>query len=485
MTNFPDITVDSTPPDFQNLAGEPSFDLFAHESDDSGRTDEQNAERFIDKNLEHLMYVPEWGRWLVWDGRRWYDDNGVGVRRLARLYVKNLWRELGKKVSSIGRDEFSKIQTFVKRSNSAAGIKALIDLARSDPRIVCSVKDLNRHLTLLNVENGTIDLATGKLRDHDPADRITQLAPVRFDTAATCPEWLATLELVFNGDQGLIRYVQQLLGYSCSGLTDYHVLPICWGSGNNGKSTLWNVVEKLLGDYSKPATQDLLLPVQQQHPTIIADLYQRRFVPVAEIDQNRKLAEAITKTLTGGDKLTARRCKEDFWDFDPTHKLWLSSNHKPRISGTDEGIWRRVRLIPFTVDISKKTKPKPGFSKWLVRNEGSGILNWLIAGFKDYHEHGMVEPDCVKAATDEYRDSEDILGVFIKEHCVVEKGATATAEQLFDAFKNDFGGKWSKTAFGKAISERFTKDKAWEGINRGKVVYQGIRVETIKEELFD
>ncbi|MDP1563938.1 MAG: phage/plasmid primase, P4 family [Pirellulaceae bacterium] len=485
MTNFPDITVDSNPPDLQNLAVEPSFDLFAHESDDSGRTDEQNAERFIDKNLERLMYVPEWRRWLVWDGRRWYDDNGVGVRRHARYYVKNLWNELGKKVSSVSRDEFSKIQTFVKRSNSAAGIKALIDLARSDPRIVCPVKDLNRHLTLLNVENGTIDLATGKFRDHDPADRITQLAPVRFDPAATCPEWLATLELVFNSDQGLIRYVQQLLGYSCSGLVDHHVLPICWGNGNNGKSTISGTIVNLLGDYAKPVSQDLLLPVQQQHPTIIADLYQRRFCPLAEIDQNRKLNEAIAKMLTGGDKLTGRRCGEDFWDFDPTHKFWLSCNHKPRISGTDEGIWRRVRLIPFTVDISKKTKPKPGLSKSLVRNEGPGILNWLIAGFKDYYEHELVEPDCVMAATNDYRDSEDVLGLFIKEHCVVELGGTATAEQLFVAFKNDFGGKWTKTAFGKAISERFKKEKAWEGINRGKVVYEGIRVKTNEEELFD
>ncbi len=448
---------------------------------ESGRTDSANAERFIDSNAAGLVFVPEWGKWLSWDGRRWHDDSNVGIWQRAKQHAKSLWSLLVDHAPNVDRDELGTLQSFIKASNQLGKILAFVKLAESDKRIVCPVSALNQHHARLNVLNGTVDLETGELLKHDPANRITQLANVRFDAAATCPEWEATLQLIFDGDNDLIRYVQQLLGYSCSGLTDYHVLPICWGGGNNGKSTIWGVVEKLLGDYSKPASQDLLLPVQQQHPTIIADLYQRRFVPLAEIDQGQHLAEAIAKTLTGGDKLTARKCKQDFWDFEPTHKLWLSSNHKPKISGTDGGIWRRVKLIPFTVDIATKTTPKPGFARWLIQHEGPGILAWMVRGFQDYRQNGMAEPQCVTIATNEYRSAEDKLGVFLHEHCTIEADSTATAAELFEVYQRDFGGKWSKTAFGSAMAERFTKERGTSGPLRNKWVYRGVRLSSCAE----
>jgi putative DNA primase/helicase len=448
---------------------------------DSGRTDSANAERFIDTNAAGLLFVPEWGKWLTWDGRRWADDSGVGVMQRAKRHAKSLWSLLIDHAPSMDRDALGTLQSFIKATNQLGKILAFVKLAESDSRIVCPVSELNQHHTKLNVLNGAVDLESGELRKHDPADRMTQIANVRFDAAARCPEWEASLQLIFDGDNDLIRYVQQLLGYSCSGLTDHHILPICWGSGNNGKSTIWNVVEKLLGDYAKPASQDLLLPVQQQHPTIIADLYQRRFVPVAEIDQGRHLAEAIAKTLTGGDKLTARKCKQDFWDFEPTHKLWLSSNHKPKISGTDGGVWRRLKLIPFTVDIATKTTPKPGFASWLVQHEGPGILAWMVRGFRDYRQNGMAEPQCVTAATSEYRSAEDKLGVFLAEHCNVVEGAIVSAAELFEVYQREFGGKWSKTAFGSAMAERFTKERPTAGPFRNKCVYHGIALSSVGE----
>lgn len=450
-------------------------------SAESGRTDAANAARFIERYHRRLLYVPQWGRWLAWDGRRWADDSGVGVMQLAVRYARSLWLALGAMAEHLDRDELGTLQTFVKASNQAGKIQAFLQLAQFDERVICPVDKLNTHRTRLNVLNGTIDLDSGTLRAHCPGDHLTQVANVRFDANANCPEWHHTMELVFGADAELIRYVQQLLGYSCSGLVDEHVLPICYGTGRNGKSTIWNVVESLLGDYAKSASQDLLLPVTQQHPTIVADLYQRRFVPIAEPEQGRALAESLAKTLTGGDVISARRMREDYWTFKPTHKIWIATNHRPQIRGTDFGIWRRIKLIPFTVDIGQRTTPRPGMAQWLFENEGPGILNWLLAGYRDWRQNGFAEPLAVVQATADYRADEDSLGEFLSDFCIVEPKAVATATELFERYQAT-GGKWSKTAFGRAMAERFDKDKPKSGEHRDKTIYRGIRLRTETDE---
>jgi putative DNA primase/helicase len=449
---------------------------------DAGRTDASNAERFVDAFQSRIMYVPSWGRWLHWDGARWHDDNGVGVRQCAKLYAKRLWAELARQAANMDRDELGTLQTFCKQSNQVQRIRAFIELAESDKRVVCQVEQLNQHPTLLNVKNGTVDLESGELRKHDPADRMTQVSGVEYDASATCPQWEAAVDLIFDHDAKLVRYFQQLLGYSCSGLVDYHVLPMNFGPGGNGKSLVWNVVATILGDYAKAAPQDLLCPVKGQHPEILAGLYQKRFVAVAELDQGRHLAEAAAKMLTGGDIISARRMYENSWDYVPTAKIWLSTNHKPKVSGTDPAIWRRIRLIPFAVDIASKTTPKPGFAKWLTDNEGPGILNWLLAGFRDYRQNGMMEPEAVKLATSDYRAAEDSLGEFLRDYCVVEPKAICLASSLFEVYQRDYGGKWTKTEFGKALAERFAKEKQKSGPYRDKIVYFGVRVAATSEQ---
>lgn len=333
------------------------------------------------------------------------------------------------------------------------------------------------------MSNGTIDLTTGELRPHDPADRITQLAPVEYDPDAECPKWLETLELVFDGAHDLIGYVQKLLGYSISGDTGEHILPLCYGSGNNGKSTIWNPVLELLGDYAALGNESLLLGDKHSHPTEIAFLYQKRFLPISEPEHGVRLRESRVKELTGDRTITARRMKEDFWSFTRTHTFWISTNHLPPIRGRDEGIWRRVKLIPFTVDLSNKVKPIKGFDRWLVQNEGPGILAWLVRGFMAYQREGLIEPEAVTERTQKFRDDSDPLGDFLAEYCEIDDGMVATASELFEAYSSPekFGGKWTKAAFGRAMAERFKKDRPTSGEYRSKTIYHGIAVKWVEE----
>lgn len=458
------------------------FDLGATDNE-SGRTDLGNAHRFIDQFHNELLSVPAWKCWLSWDGQRWADDKDVGVKQRARRYVRDLWKLVPTFTECfeshiLSEANLNKICKFIHSSSQVAKIDAFVRLASTDERVVAMVDELNTDPLLLNVANGTIDLSTGDIRPHNPADRITQLAPVNYDPKAACPKWLQTLSLVFDGDEELIRYVQKLLGYSITGDTGEHLLPICYGGGNNGKSTIWNTVLELLGDYGTLANEDLLLGEKHSHPTEKANLYQKRFIPISEPERGAKLKESRVKELTGDRTITARRMHEDYWSFTRTHTFWLSTNHLPRIDGRDDGIWRRIKLIPFSVNIGKKVEPIKDFDRWLVRNEGPGILAWLVQGYLEYQREGLKEPEVVSSATSGYRDNSDPLKEFFDNFCVVGDGREATANELFEAYSDPsrHAGKWSNTAFGKAMKEHFQSAKATSGPNRNRLVYQGVSV---------
>lgn len=439
-----------------------------------GQTDCALAERFVDEYAKELLYVPPWRKWLTWDGARWVDDSAVGVLQRAKRYSNSLWAELQKVAPQADRDVLAKTVTAIKRANQAAQIRSYLELAAADERVVCPVDELNANPLLLNVPNGTIDLETGELRRHNQADRITQLASVTYDPDATCPEWENTLSLIFAGNAELIDYVQKLLGYSITGDTGEHILPIAWGKGCNGKSTVWNVVAEVLGDYATLANDDLLLGEKSNHPTEKATLYQKRFVAISEPERNSTLRESRVKELTGDRTITARRMKEDFWSFTRTHTFWMSTNHLPRIDGTDEGIWRRVKLLPFTVDLRQVTQPIADFDTWLVKNEGRGILAWLVRGYLAYRNEGLTDPQCVLEATGKYRADSDPLGDFIAERCIEDPDGMVGADDLYTEYTEQ-GGKWSRTAFGRAMAERYDKTRPKSGEWRDKTVYKGIR----------
>jgi len=443
------------------------------------QTDNELASRFIDKHESGLRFVPSWKRWLSWDGKRWaIDDNSGMALRFGRCFARSLWGQFPNfMLDRIDSNDKTTDRTFkfVKEANRQRGIKAFIDLASADGRIAVDLKSLNANPLLLNVQNGTLELDTGKFREHRQEDCLTQLANVIFDAEATCPRWEESLAMIFAKDTELIGYVQRLLGYAITGLRSEHILPIAFGAGCNGKSFVTNVILEMLGGYGYTANDSLLLGYKDAHPTEKAALYQKRFVAVSEPDQGARLKESRVKELTGEATITARRMNEDFWSFDRTHTFWMSTNHLPRVQGSDEGIWRRVKLIPFEVDLRTVTILIPDLDKILLRDEGSGILNWLVRGFHEYQAYGFMEPDRVKVAVDGYRKDEDELESFVSEKCETGDHCMETADDLFKAYEN-WGGKMTRNLFGRRLGDRFQKDKPTAGEMRNKTLYHGVRL---------
>ncbi len=417
-------------------------------------------------------------KWLAWDGKRWnVDIDQSRTTRLARRLVRNYWDRLQGIQSDKQQKEWA---DFCRWANRKTTIENVVSLSRCDGRTTISHELLNQNTYYLNLQNGTLDLTTWHFRDHRQTDSITQIANVAFDPKAECPKWRAFIDLIFGSDDEAKRYIQALLGYSCSGDVGEHILPICYGSGANGKSTLWNAIVELLGDYAMLAPSKLLLGTTNEHDTVIASLYQRRLVAISEPDEGSKLREARVKELTGDEQITARRMREDYWSFRRTHKFWLSTNHLPQISGTDEGIWRRIKLIPFRVDLRQVTEPIPDYHKLLVRDEGPGILNWLLDGFKDWRANGFVEPQSVINETQMYRGKSDELGRFIDDCCNVSPELVVVSSDLYQAYRQ-WGGEQSQTRFSTSMQARFVCAKRTFGRLRNKRVFEGISVAELDE----
>ena len=385
----------------------------------AGRTETANAKRLVERFGDVIRWVGPWDKWLHWDGRRWKIDDMARMQSCGKQIAKGLWKELAAEIAAgkLDKDAITAIYAFAKSSNSANGVRNMVSLGRSEPGIPIGVDELDTDPWLLNVRNGTLDLRTGTIREHRQADNITKLAPVGFDPLATCPIWDAFLRKIFAEKETLITYMQRLVGYSLTGVAQEHILPFLYGIGANGKSTFAELLLKLFGpDYAMKAAPDLLLAKHNDsHPTERADLFGKRFVACIETEDGRRLAESLVKELTGGDRVRARRMREDFWEFAPTHHVWLAGNYKPTIRGTDHGIWRRVKLIPFDVVISDDEQDKHLSSK--LAGELSGILNWALAGCLNWQRSGMVEPTEVQMATQEYSHEMDTIGQFIAERC--------------------------------------------------------------------
>jgi putative DNA primase/helicase len=289
---------------------------------------------------------------------------------------------------------------------------------------------------LFNCANGTIDLTTGELIRPRREDLITQCSPVRFDPEAESYEWDRFLDRIFDGRQPLIDYVQRLAGYTVTGLTTEQILPIFYGVGANGKTTLLTVFLEVMGnDYAQKANRDLLMVKQRkEHPAELAALFGKRLIVATESDDGSRLAEGLVKDLTGSEKITARGMYENFWQFGPMHKLFLATNHKPEVRGTDHAMWRRLRLIPFDVVIPDAEQDKKLPDK--LRAESSGILAWMVQGCLDWQRQGLGTPDEVMKATATYRTEQDVLATFIADECLVSPACKVKATPLYDAYKN-------------------------------------------------
>ncbi len=323
-------------------------------------------------------------------------------------------------------------------SESTGKRRGMIALTKGETKVHAKREVFDRNPLLLNVANGTIELENQTLREFRREDYMTKCAPVAFDLFATCPKFDAFLEFIFDGDEDLIRYIVKALGYSLTGDIGEQVFHICHGAGKNGKSTLLELMQLILGtDYATAAKFSTFIVSKYADASSydLATLEGARLVTAAEPEKSKRLDESILKQLTGGDLLKARQIYERPIRFHPECKLWLLMNAKPQITGTDEGIWRRVRFIPFSVQIPESMRVKD-FHKVLFAEEGPGILNRLLEGVRDWQAEGLVPPPSVAAATKEFREAQDVIRGFFAEHTITGKrNLHAKAGDLYARYK--------------------------------------------------
>lgn len=441
-------------------------------------TDLGNAARLIDRHGDHLRYCPDYGRWLIWDGKRWAPNVDGEVRRRAHETVRALLAEAADETDADARKALVK---HAQGSEHSARISALLTEAEVMRPVPVRSDALDADPCLLTVANGTLDLRTGDLREHRPDDLITKLMDVEYDARAECPTWLAFLQRVFAEDADLTAFVRRAIGYSLTGRTDEQVLFLLHGNGANGKSTMVELLRELLGDYAQNTPASTLLQRGSSGegvPNDVARLPGARLVTTAETGDGRRLDEERVKAITGGDVISARFMRAEWFDFRPSFKLWISTNHRPEVRGTDHAIWRRILLVPFEVTIPDAEQDKELPRK--LCSELPGILAWAVRGCLEWREQGLAAPEVVKAATGRYREEMDVLGTFIADRCVLGPDKLTPTAELYASYaewaKEAGEHVMSQTRFGRRLKERGLTDgkvrgvRSWFGIDLGQSI---------------
>lgn len=364
-------------------------------------TDEALALVFASQQQHQLRYCAAWGRWLNWRDGCWKIDETLLAFNLARAVCRDAAAECNK-------DRTASILA------SAKTVAAVERLAKADRRLAATAEQWDRDPWILNTPGGVVDLKTGAMHPHDPANHLTKITGA--SPQGDCPTWLTFLNRVTNHDLALQGFIQRMAGYALSGDTSAHALFFGYGTGANGKSVLIDTLAGIMGDYHKTAPiETFTASSSERHPTDLAGLRGARLVTAVETEEGRRWAESRIKSLTGGDTISARFMRQDFFEFQPQFKLLIAGNHKPGLRSVDEAIRRRFNLIPFTVTIPPNERDERLKEK--LRDEWSGILRWMIDGCLGWQAEGLNAPDAVRNATAAYLEAEDALATWIDECC--------------------------------------------------------------------
>ena len=426
-------------------------------------SDDALALEFSERHAGQLLYVPAWSAWLRWDGCRWLRDDTLRVFDLVRALCRD---EAVKAEGEKGGDAIAKGLT------SAGTISAVERLARSDARHARRAEDFDADPWALNTPAGVINLRNGIIRPHRRDDLFTKATGVSPDPTVRPKRWIRFLLEITHGDRAMVRYLQRFIGYTLTGSIEEHAFAFLYGPGGNGKSVLLSTVAAMLGDYATTAMADVFTVGRtDQHPTHLASLRGARLVAVTETEEGRAWAESRIKSLTGGDKISARVMRGDPFEFAPVFKLWMAGNHKPTLRNPDPAMRRRLHLMPLTF---VPTKPDPKLVDAL-RAELPGILAWAIRGCAMWQADRLSPPAVVKQATDEYFEAQDSLAAWVEERCERKALAEMPSRAAFSDWKRWTVERGEEAGTEKKFSESMQRYAAKKKVTAG-MVFLGFRL---------
>jgi len=437
--------------------------------DDTG-----NADRFMDTfgKLVKYSYIDKC--WYCYNGGYWEADNEGKVAQYVDMTVDNMRNEKLHVSADVDPDKAKAAwDKFLKKTRSNSSKKAILNEVQH--RVPVLHGEFDQDKTLLNTANGYVDLSSGILYDHDINKMFSQQADVDYTDNIDCPEWSEFLDQIFDNDQELIHYIQKAVGYSATGSIKEQVMFILYGNGRNGKSIFMDTISDILGTYAKSMQADSIMVRQNSSGanSDIARLESARLVTSSEPNEGVRLDEGLVKQLTGGDKVTARYLYGKEFEFKPQFKLWLATNHKPIIRGTDDGIWRRLMLIPFKVQIPADKVDKD--LKYKLQRESIGILNWIVEGALMWQREGLNPPTSVTNASRQYREEMDVISLFVDDCCENGDSFKAPAGEIFkkyQAWANENSEySMSKQKFGREMRQKFEMKKT-----HGARLYLGLKI---------
>ena len=436
-------------------------------------TDMGNAECLALLYGDTLRFCHTRQEWLVWDGERWLIDADSGAHRLMVETVRSRYKSGADLDGEKEPERKKKYTAFTVTSENSRNVRNALVAAQALQGFATTIEDWDAEPMLANAGPVTIDLNTGQARPTQREDYITRRLGAAYNPQAACPRWERFLDEIFGGNRELVAFVQRAIGYSLTGDTSEQKLFLCYGTGANGKSVLLSTLGRLLGDYAGSTSFDTFDADNDRARGDLAKLKGARVVTVIESDEDKRLNEARVKAVTGCDLVTAEAKFKDPFTYKPTYKLWLAMNHKPTIRGTDLGIWRRIQLIPFEQSFDERSgrRPDKQLENKLV-TELSGILNWAVAGLREWHQQGLNPPAAVLNATDQYREESDLIGQWL-EACTVKGRQMETkagdAYKSYQAWCADTGARaLTMTAWGRRLAE-----KGLPKVKRGSYIFYG------------
>lgn len=435
--------------------------------------DTGNALRFVDKFEGKIKYNRESKQWLIWNGKWWQYDIMGKINIFADLMINEMKLE-----AQHIDDEKLRKETLgnIKKAFSNNGKRDFLAMANYQGSIPCITTDFDKHDFLLNTESGVVDLTTGEIKDHNKEYLMNKIVPYEVDITNEPKMWLKFLDQIFQGDQELIHYIHKAVGYTLTGSIREQCLFLAYGEGSNGKSVFLDVLSRMLGDYAMNAQVETLLERKfgtSSYTSDLARLKGARFTTTGENNEGSKINEGLIKQLTGGEKITARFLYAQEFEFYPNFKIWLATNHKPIIRGSDAGIWRRIISIPFLYKVPDHQRDKDLVYK--LQEEIPQILGWAVKGCLLWQKEGLKLPSTIEKSNKDYQNEMDIISIFLDENAEMIPDATTSAKEIYQEYEQwaKVSNEWvmSSTKFGRELAKRFEKQRRNYGW-----VYIGIRL---------